>query len=285
MHWWKQKVIRKKTVSRASCKTKEIKSNPKIWKWNANWCTLQTLDFWGGVLPEKRCRDHDVLHQDRRNNTQTWKLATRRSSNTQGYIKIALLTISTWRRTSSRAKEVWTSPTMTSSTPKEETLHAFLIFLLGGEAKEMVRKAAPSANWILESIKNFRWNRKIKLGAVRFAEMINKITPAKSPDEVHSTLTSLERLTLGTTIAPWRGNDQAITIVVTVRHEKCRKFIFTGACSFYFYSPGCDCGETLHGRIHTWHRDYNALLFGRTWNIGGCNCKCMNCGLAKPHGN
>jgi hypothetical protein len=26
-------------------------------------------------------------------------------------------------------------------------------------------------------------------------------------------------------------------------------------------------------------------LFGRTWNIGGCNCKCMNCGLAKPHGN
>jgi hypothetical protein len=78
---------------------------------------------------------------------------------------------------------------------KEEELHAFLMWSLSGEAKEMVRNAAPSGIEAWRAL-NFRWNRKTQFGATQIAEMIKKITRAKTPDEVYTKINSLDRLHL-----------------------------------------------------------------------------------------
>jgi hypothetical protein len=78
---------------------------------------------------------------------------------------------------------------------KDEEFHTMLMLSLGGEAKEMVRNAAPSGIEAWRSL-NYRWNRKTQFGATQIAEMIAKITPAKSPDEIYTKLNQLERLHL-----------------------------------------------------------------------------------------
>jgi hypothetical protein len=78
---------------------------------------------------------------------------------------------------------------------KDEQLHTLLMFMLGGEAKEMARNASPSGMEAWRSL-NYRWNRKTQFGATQIAEMIAKISPAKNVDEVYAKLNQLERLHL-----------------------------------------------------------------------------------------
>ena len=76
-----------------------------------------------------------------------------------------------------------------------EQLHTFLMVSLNGEAKEMARIATLNGIEAWRSL-NFRWNRKSQFGATQVSEMIGKITPAKSADEVYQKLNQLERLHL-----------------------------------------------------------------------------------------
>jgi len=78
---------------------------------------------------------------------------------------------------------------------KDEELHTIIMMMVSGEAKEMVRNAAPSGMEAWRTL-NYRWNRKTQFGATQIAELIGKITPAKSPDDVYSKLNQLERLHL-----------------------------------------------------------------------------------------
>ena len=74
-----------------------------------------------------------------------------------------------------------------------EQLHTFLMVSLNGEAKEMARIATLNGIEAWRSL-NFRWNRKSRFGATQISEMICKITPAKTADEVYQKLNQLERL-------------------------------------------------------------------------------------------
>ena len=78
---------------------------------------------------------------------------------------------------------------------RSEQLHTLLMMMLGGEAKEMVRNAAGDGieGWRLL---HYRWNRKTQFGATQIAEMIGKIIPAKTPDEVYAKINQLDRLHL-----------------------------------------------------------------------------------------
>jgi len=78
---------------------------------------------------------------------------------------------------------------------KDEQLHTLLMYMLTGEAKEMVRNVSPSGieGW---RILNHRWNRKTQFGATQIAEMIRTITPAKNVEDVYGKINQLERLHL-----------------------------------------------------------------------------------------
>ena len=76
-----------------------------------------------------------------------------------------------------------------------EQLHTFLMVSLNGEAKEMARVATLNGIEAWRAL-NYRWNRRSQFGATQVSEMIGKITPAKSADEVYQKLNQLERLHL-----------------------------------------------------------------------------------------
>ena len=78
---------------------------------------------------------------------------------------------------------------------RDEELHTLLMFMLKGEAKEMCRNASPSGMDAWRAL-NHRWNRKTQFGATQISEMIRKITPAKSADDVFTKMNQLERLHL-----------------------------------------------------------------------------------------
>ena len=78
---------------------------------------------------------------------------------------------------------------------KDEQLHTLLMYMLSGEAKEMVRNVAPSGIEAWRTL-NHRWNRKTQFGATQIAEMIRTIAPAKSVEDVYGKINQLERLHL-----------------------------------------------------------------------------------------
>ena len=101
-----------------------------------------------------------------------------------------------------------------------EQLHTFLMVSLSGEAKEMARIATLNGIEAWRSL-NFRWNRKSQFGATQVSEMIGRMSPAKTPDEVYQKLNQLERLHLE--LSKHLGEDEVDGVKVKVHYGEAFK--------------------------------------------------------------